>query len=144
MKISDVVRTKGSDVVTIRSDASVGELVALLAQHRIGAVVVVDEQDSGAIAGIVSERDVVRGLGEDARALLDRPVGQLMTTTVHTCAPSDEIHTLAALMTERRVRHVPVVEDGRLQAIVSIGDVVKFRLQELQTERDHLQDYISG
>lgn len=140
MKISDVVRRKGDSVVTVRSDASVIDLMALLAEHRIGAVVVSD--DAAAVDGIVSERDIVRHLATEGSSVLEGPVAAIMTTIVHTCGPEDDLTDLAATMTERRIRHVPVVVDGRLQAIVSIGDVVKSRIETLQAEAAHLRDYI--
>ncbi len=140
MRIADVVKRKGAEVVTVRSDATVTELLALLDEHRIGAVVVSD--DDGSVHGIVSERDIVRHLHTDGAGLLEAPVSQIMTADVHTCAPEDSLEDMAAEMTERRIRHVPVVVDGRLAAIVSIGDIVKFRIDTLQTERDQLRDYI--
>ncbi len=135
-----MVRRKGGDVITVRSDATVEELLTLLAEHKIGAVVVSD--DGEAVHGIVSERDVVRHLHTDGAALLQAPVGQIMTAEVHTCSPEDGLDALESAMTERRIRHVPVVVDGKLQAIVSIGDVVKNRIDDLQAERDQLRHYI--
>ncbi|MEO5749032.1 MAG: CBS domain-containing protein [Ornithinibacter sp.] len=140
MKISDVVRRKGGTVVTVRSDATVEELLRLLSEHKIGAVVVSD--DGEAVHGIVSERDIVRHLHTDGMALLSAPVAQIMTAEVHTCSPDDGLDELESAMTERRIRHVPVVIDGKLHAIVSIGDVVKNRIDDLQSERDQLRDYI--
>lgn len=140
MKISDVVRHKGASVVTVRSDATVTQLLALLAEHRIGAIVVSDE--GGAVDGIVSERDVVRHLHSGGSAVLNGPVGSIMTRDVHTCGLDDDLTSLAAAMTERRIRHVPVVADGQLRAIVSIGDVVKSRIDALQAEAAALRDYI--
>lgn len=142
MRISDVLRRKGDDVVTIRSDASVAELLDLLADRGIGAVVVSDAD--GTVDGIVSERDVVRHLRGSTEPLPAVPVGTIMTTEVATCRLDDDLETLARTMTERRVRHLPVVADGRLVGIVSIGDVVKQRLGELQDERDSLVDYVQG
>jgi CBS domain-containing protein len=143
MRISDVVRRKGdATVVTVRTDASVTELLALLSEHRIGAVVVSD--DGSSVHGIVSERDIVRHLHTDGAALLDAPVSQIMTAEVHTCSPGDSVDDLESAMTERRIRHVPVVVDGQLRAIVSIGDVVKNRITDLQAERDQLRDYIQS
>ncbi|WP_286956909.1 MULTISPECIES: CBS domain-containing protein [Arsenicicoccus] len=141
MKISDVVKSKGSDVVTMRPDATVGELLTLLADHNIGAVVVSD--DGTSVSGIVSERDVVRHLGRSGAGVLQEPVSTIMTVEVHTCSFGDEIEDLAGSMTARRIRHVPVIEDGRLAAIVTIGDVVKHRISQLQDERDHLVGYIN-
>ncbi len=140
MRIADVVKRKGGEVVTVRPDATVVDLLALLAEHRIGAVVVSD--DGEGVHGIVSERDVVRHLHTDGAALLGAPVRQIMTADVHTCTPEDALEDMAAMMTDRRIRHVPVLVDGRLGAIVSIGDIVKFRIDTLQAERDQLRDYI--
>ncbi|QIM21945.1 CBS domain-containing protein [Phycicoccus sp. HDW14] len=140
MRIADVVKRKGGDVVTVRPDATVTELLALLSEHRIGAVVVSD--DGEAVHGIVSERDVVRHLHTDGAGLLEAPVRQIMTAEVHTCTPDDSLEDMASRMTDRRIRHVPVLQGDRLAAIVSIGDIVKFRIDTLQTERDQLRDYI--
>lgn len=140
MKIVEVVRRKGADVVTIGTDASVADLVQLLADHRIGCVVVSDHP--GMVDGIISERDVVRALVEsDPRS---RTVAELMTSQVHTCGLDDDLEQVASLMTEHRIRHLPVVVDGQLQALVSIGDVVKSRLEDLQAERDALVGYVHG
>jgi CBS domain-containing protein len=141
MRIADVVKHKGSAVVTVRSDATVAELLDLLSEHRIGAVVVSDD-DGGSVHGIVSERDIVAHLRTDGSDLLASPISRIMTGEVFTCRLEDSIEDLAASMTERRIRHVPVVEDGTLAAIVSIGDVVKSRIDALQSERDQLRDYI--
>ena len=142
MRISDVIRRKGGDVVTVRPDASVTELLALLSEHHIGAVVVSDDGQS--VDGIVSERDIVRHLHTDGAAIMDAPVEQIMTAEVHTCSPEDVLDDLETAMTERRIRHVPVVVDGKLHAIVSIGDVVKNRIDDLQSERDQLRTYIQS
>jgi CBS domain-containing protein len=140
MRISDVIRRKGALVVTVRSDASVQRLLEVLEEHRIGAVVVSD--DGSTVSGIVSERDVVRHLHTVGAGVLEQTVATIMTSEVHTCTPEDDIEDLARTMTDRRIRHVPVVVDGRLKAIVSIGDVVKWRIDELKTERDQLVGYI--
>lgn len=140
MRISDVIQVKGDGVVTIHSDESVARLLELLEKHRIGALVVSDDDES--VTGIVSERDVVRHLHRTGWHVLDGPVSAIMTTNVHTCSLDDDIVDLEQAMTNRRVRHVPVLSDGRLVAIVSIGDVVKSHIASLQTERDHLVDYI--
>lgn len=139
MRISDVVRDK-QNVVTISSDASVTDLLALLSEHRIGAVVVSD--DGEGVHGIVSERDVVRHLHSGGAAILDGAVSAIMTREVRTAEPSGELGDLEQLMTEHRIRHVPIVSDGKLAAIVSIGDVVKRRIDSLQAERDQLEAYI--
>lgn len=141
MRVGEVLRRKGGTVVTIGPDRSVRELLALLAEHGIGAVVV--SPDGAGIAGIVSERDVVRHLHADGAAVLDGPVSSIMTAQVHTCGPQDAVDELMAVMTERRIRHVPALVDGRLDGIVSIGDVVKHRMAEVQAERDQLTDYIA-
>ncbi len=140
MRIHDVVKRKGGTVVTVRSDASVTALLDLLAEHRIGAVVVSDDGET--IAGIVSERDVVRHLQQRGAAVLDEAVSAIMTSEVQTCSPDDELVELEHTMTENRFRHVPVLVDGKLAAIVSIGDVVKHRITDLQAERDQLSAYI--
>lgn len=144
MRINDVLRNKGNQVVTIRSDATVGDLVDLLGEHGIGAVVVVDDPEAPTPVGIVSERDVVRRLRDGGVDYLASPVARIMTTDVLTCQPDDEIEGVARQLTEHRIRHLPVLADGRLAGIVSIGDVVKQRMDELQAERDHLTTYIQG
>ncbi len=141
MRVSEVLRRKGSDVVTIAPARTVRELLGLLAERGIGAVVVSD--DAATVAGIVSERDVVRRLHADGDAVLDRRVADIMTAEVATCTPEDELETLMTTMTEGRFRHLPVLVDGRLAGVVSIGDVVKHRISEVQAERDQLSAYIS-
>lgn len=128
-------------MITIRPDATVREMVRVLEENRIGALVV-SEDEGKTLVGIISERDVVRELNHVGGAVLDQPVRNLMTTDVHTCQPEDELEALAHTMTEKRVRHLPVVVDGELKALVSIGDVVKHRIDELQAERDQLVDYV--
>jgi CBS domain-containing protein len=140
MRIADVLRGKGGAVVTIKPDATVAELIAGLADHNIGAMVVAGPDG---VKGIVSERDVVRQLHTHGASVLSRPVEKIMTTLVSTCTKEDTVDSLTLLMTENRVRHVPVLEDGKLIGIVSIGDVVKTRMQELETEHEQLQSYIN-
>ena len=143
MKISDVLRSKGGGVVTIQPDDTVDHLLALLDEHHIGAIVV--STDGTSVEGIVSERDIVRHLHATGTSVLGGPVSAIMTSEVTTGSASDNIADLAGTMTEMRVRHVPIVdEDGTLTAIVSIGDIVKHRLSELQSERDALRDYITN
>lgn len=139
MRVSDIIRIKGNEVICLPPSATVQELLDLLAEKSIGAVII---QDGEAVAGIVSERDVVRG----ARTAYDpaAPVRDLMTRKVVTCEPADDVEELAQAMTARRIRHVPVIDEGELVAIVSIGDVVKARLSALQAERDQLRDYVTG
>jgi CBS domain-containing protein len=140
MRINDVLKTKGSArVVTVSPDATVRELVGLLAEHNIGALVV--SGDGTAVDGIVSERDVVRRLHEDT-AVLDSTVSSIMTVEVHTCSGPEPLTDLMQLMTDQRIRHVPVVDDGTLTGIISIGDVVKNRITELEFERDQLDHYV--
>jgi CBS domain-containing protein len=142
VQISDVLRHKaaGPAVATVPGGASIADALAVLAEHRVGALVV--SGDGEHVEGIFSERDVARGLHERGAALLDAPVSSVMTAEVHTCGPDTRVIDLARLMTEHRVRHVPVVLDGRLAGIVSIGDVVKARLDELEAEREQLVGYI--
>jgi CBS domain-containing protein len=140
MRIRDVIAGKASQqVVTISPDATVRELVSMLAQHNVGALVV--STDGTTVDGIVSERDVVRRLHED-NDVLDRAVSSLMTTDVHTCEPSGQLNDLMQLMTDQRIRHVPVVSGGVLTGIVSIGDLVKTRINELEFERDQLDSFV--
>jgi CBS domain-containing protein len=140
MRINDVLKGKPShDVITISPDASVRELVALLTTHNVGALIV--SVDGKTVDGIVSERDVVRRL-HDRDDVLDALVSEIMTTTVRTCEGTEPLTELMQVMTEHRIRHVPVVTDGRLTGIISIGDVVKNRIGELEFERDQLDTYV--
>jgi CBS domain-containing protein len=141
MKISDVLRKKGSAVITVAPHETIASLLDLLAQHNIGAVVV--SPDGAEVVGIVSERDVVRHLHTRGAALLDAPVAEIMTIDVYTSDPDDDVREVAAAMTERRIRHIPVVVDGKLAAIVSIGDIVKARMDQLADERDLYEAYIT-
>ncbi|MCF6745406.1 CBS domain-containing protein [Blastococcus sp. KM273128] len=140
MRISQLLRRKGSGVTTVDGSASIRSALQLLAERGIGALVV--SSDGRRVEGIVSERDVARGLHEQGGALLDQPVSSVMTTQVHVCPPEATVDGLARTMTDHRVRHVPVVADGVLVGIVSIGDVVKARLDELEAERQQLVAYI--
>jgi CBS domain-containing protein len=142
MRIKDVLRRKGDLVITISPDEPVSALLDALAEHKVGALVVASSD--GAVEGIVSERDVVRHLQARGAGVLEDRVGTIMTSPVHTAEPGTTLEELMVLMTERRFRHVPVVIDGRLAGIVSIGDVVKHRIDELQSERDQLTAYITG
>jgi CBS domain-containing protein len=142
MRISDLLRQKGNHVVSVKPEQSVTELLSLLAEHGVGALVV--SADGSTLDGIVSERDVVRRLHRFGPGLLDAPVRDIMTAQVHTCPPDTDLDELMRVMTNGRFRHVPVIEDGRMIGIVSIGDVVKHRIDELQSERDQLTAYITG
>lgn len=141
MRVNDLLRTKGESVATITPDATVSRAVDELRQHGIGALVV--SSDGVTIEGIISERDIVRHLAVDGAAVVDRPVRTVMTAEVATCHRTDSLGQLMAQMTEQRARHLPVQTDGRLDGLVSIGDVVKGRLAELEAEARHLADYIS-
>ena len=140
MRIADVLRTKGAAVATITPETSVSALLNELSLHNIGAMVVVSPDG---VVGIVSERDVVRNLHQRGGDLLRLPVSEIMTTMVATCSPTDTVDHLTAVMTTKRVRHIPVLENNRLIGIVSIGDVVKQRMEELESEQRALQDYIT-
>ena len=140
MRIADVLRNKGASVATITPETSVSGLLTELTVHNIGAMVVMSPDG---LVGIVSERDVVRQLHTHGASVLSRPISKIMTTLVATCAPSDSVDSLSALMTKNRVRHVPVMENGRLAGIVSIGDVVKTRMEQLELEQEQLQAYIT-
>ena len=140
MRISDVIGSKTSqDVITIAPDATVRELLSLMAEHNVGALIV--STDGSSVDGIVSERDVVRRL-VDSDDILDGAVSAIMTAEVQTADPESSLDELRVVMTERRIRHVPVVTDGRLTGIISIGDVVKAAMQQLEFERDQLDHYV--
>lgn len=140
MRIADLLRTKGSEVASVPPKVSVSGLLEDLNRHNVGAMVVLD---GDRLIGIVSERDVVRRLNERGAELLTAPVSEIMTTKVVTCGPNEMVDSLAAIMTERRIRHMPVVEDGKLIGIVSIGDVVKSRIEQLESDREQLESYIA-
>jgi CBS domain-containing protein len=140
MQILDIVRHKGSDVVTIAPHESVTDLVARLAEHNVGALVVVDNND---VVGIVSERDIVRRLHTNGAEVLTASVRALMTSTVMSAAPGQSVDEVAGVMTENRVRHMPVLADGRLIGIVTIGDVVAARIRQLEIDRGQLESYIT-
>lgn len=139
MRIADVLQSKGSAVLTVAPAVTVREIIADMARHNVGAFVVVD---ADRVLGMISERDVIRRLHQCGAGALGTPVSEIMSTTVYSCAPEDTVDSLAATMTEHRIRHLPVVVDGSLRGIVSIGDVVKSRMDELEAERDHLESYI--
>jgi CBS domain-containing protein len=139
MLVADILKAKGSKVITVRPDLNIGHLAQRLRMERVGALVV---SETGATAdGIISERDVAHGLAEHGAEVLMRTVADLMTKAVLTCSPSDTIAQVAKAMTERRVRHMPVTEGKRLVGIISIGDVVKHRLDELELEANVMRDY---
>ena len=142
MRISEVLRVKGAQVVTVTADTTVRSLLTILAEHRIGAAVV--SRDGSSVDGIVSERDIVRALALRGAAVMSEQVTAIYTAEVHTVTPETGLEEVARMMTERRIRHAPVTVDGALRGIVSIGDVVKSRIGELETERAALTDYITG
>ncbi len=140
MRIGDILKAKASPaVVTIKPDAGVRDLIAQLAEHNVGALIVSGDGDR--VEGIVSERDVVRHLHHDG-TVVNNTVGAIMTAVVETCDRDTLLDDLMKTMTERRIRHVPVVDDGRLVGIISIGDVVKHRIVQLEFERDQLDSYV--
>jgi CBS domain-containing protein len=140
MTVNDILSQKGNQVLTIEPTATLAAAVQMLAQRRIGALVVTGADDR--IVGIISERDIVRMLGENGTAVLGAPLAEAMTRKVVTCARNETIAEIMERMTGGKFRHVPVVEHGRLVGIVSIGDVVKARLSELEYEQDALREYI--
>ena len=141
-KVSSVLKHKGHEVVTVGPQQTVKRVVEVLAQNRIGAVPVIGAE--GELVGIISERDIIRGMSEHAGAVLTLPAGQLMTREVKTCSAEDELVDLMEVMTLQRIRHLPVIQDGALHGIVSIGDVVKQRLEEVRFEAEELRRYITS
>jgi CBS domain-containing protein len=141
MTVKAILSRKGSDIVTIAPTASLTDAVKLLAERRIGALVVTGPDKH--VAGILSERDIVRSVAERGHAALDDNVGSVMTRKVTTCTEADTIAVLAERMTSGRFRHLPVVDQGRLVGVISIGDVVKFRIEEMAHESEALREYIA-
>lgn len=139
MTVRAVLDTKGHQVITVSPDAKLSAAVKILSERRIGAVLVMTNQR---IDGILSERDVVRVLGERGAAMLDEPVRSAMTTKVITCREADTVAAIMEVMTTGKFRHLPVVENGRLVGLISIGDVVKWRVAEFERDHEALQDYI--
>lgn len=142
MRITDIINNKGSEVITARAAEDVAHLVGLLSSRNIGAVVIVD--GDGAVVGIAGERDIVRALHRYGTGALALPIASIMTTEVHTCGLDDDLADVAGRMTQLRVRHIPVLVEGRLAAIVSIGDLVKGRIDQLQSDQEHLVNYLQG
>ncbi len=141
MQVKHILREKGREIISINSDATLSEAARLLARRRIGAVIVIGED--GSLAGILSERDVVRAVSDESVAALARPVSNFMTREITTCSEEDTVDGLMELMTNGRFRHVPVIANGRLVGIVSIGDVVKTRIEETVRETIVLREYIA-
>lgn len=142
MNVDSILKSKGRDVVTIAADATINDAVLLLRTKRIGALVI--DRNGGGVEGILSERDIVRALADYNTRVFDLPVSALMTRNVVTCAPEDSVSGLMAEMTERRIRHLPVVEEGALVGIVSIGDVVKCHIDEVEHEARSLRQFIAS
>ena len=142
MNVQAMLAAKGSQVATTQPDAAISSVILKLKLEGVGALVV--SEDAEHVVGIISERDIVRGLADHGAGLLDMPVADLMTREVKTSTPDADIKQIMSEMTRSRIRHLPVLEDGRLCGIVSIGDVVKTRLDELETETSVLRDYIVG
>lgn len=141
MTISAILNSKGSEIIAVASDTLVSEAVKLFADRRIGAVPVID---SGNVVGIFSERDVVYSLAKIGAKALDQQVGDVMTSPALTVSPSDQVIGALSLMTRRRVRHLPVIENGATVGFVSIGDLVKFRIDKIESEAAAMRDYIAG
>ena len=142
MDVATILRSKGSEVTTAPPETSVADIAQILKGQGIGAIVI--SSDGAQVHGIVSERDILRALADHGAEILDREVSEFMTAGVFTCSPDDRVNDLMAIMTERRIRHLPVTVDGELTGIVTIGDLVKHRLDEIEREADALRSYISS
>ena len=142
MFVRQILQAKGNDVVTVLAGTKVVDLVGLLKQHKIGAIMVTDPNNMP--KGIFSERDLAFGLADHGASVLDQEVDQLMTKDLVTCTPDDTVQRLMEIMTKHRIRHLPVLDSGKMVGIISVGDVVKSRLEELEAEASSLQDYIRG
>lgn len=140
MSVAQILKEKGNNIISVEETASVSEALAVLKQHRIGAVMVMNE---GSVCGVLSERDVVRALPDKGAALLDEPVHVLMTRDVVYCSGNDSLESIMERMTENRIRHLPVQDDGQLAGIITIGDVVKHRIAETEHEAEALRSYIT-
>ena len=143
MTVARILTGKGDvQVITCKTADTVESLTRVLAKNRIGAILIVD--DDGKLAGIVSERDIVRAISSDGREILDNPASSIMTSKVVTCTPQDKVTALMGLMTENRIRHLPVMEDGQIKGVISIGDVVKARIEEAERAAAEMQQYITS
>jgi CBS domain-containing protein len=142
MTVAALLRDKGRSVITTSATASIAGAIDALARHKIGALVVIDEKDR--IAGIMSERDIVRAIAARGADVLNAPISDAMTRAVVTCTESDTVDEVMARMTRGRFRHLPVVEDGNLVGIVSIGDVVKARIEQVEREAEDMRAYIAA
>lgn len=142
MTVASILKVKGNTVLTTPAGTSVAEVARLLKEHRIGAVVITG--NGGEVEGILSERDIVSAIASKGPEVLSAPAEEVMTRNVLICQPSDSIYEIMNVMTENRVRHLPVVVDGRLEGIISIGDVVKQRIAEIEFEASEMKKYIAG
>ena len=141
MLVSALIKEKGAGIITTGPATTVSEVADIIARERIGAVVVTEQDDQ--VVGIISERDIVNGLSKRGTNLLDLPISDVMTREVFTCPMTEDVNQLRREMTNRRARHIPIVEEGRLIGIISIGDIVKNRLDELEDETQQMRDYIA-
>ncbi len=141
MNVASILRGKGSDIITANRTDQITEISKILGDNKIGAVLIVDGDRK--VLGVISERDIVRGLSQSGEGCLKKPAEELMTSNVITCAPSDTIDEVMALMTAKRIRHLPVMEAGELTGFISIGDVVKNRMDEVEREAAAMRDYIA-
>ena len=142
MKVEQILHSKGVEVFAVPHTASIKHAVDMLGEKNVGAVLV--RNDAGEVSGILSERDVVRRLRKEGGAALDRPVADLMTPNPIACTPETEIDWLMSEMTNRRIRHLPVMRDGAVRGVVSIGDVVKRKIELAEQEAEELRQYIAG
>ena len=142
MSVSHILKHKGRDVITAKPEATMKQVAEMLGSKRIGAVIISSGNDK--IDGIVSERDIVRAIGLDGAAALEKPVSSVMTRDVRSCGDDDTETELMALMTKHRIRHLPVVNNGKLSGMISIGDVVKFRIEQIERDAEDMKAYISG
>ena len=140
MKLAELIRGKQNDIVKIRANSNIADAANMMTSNKIGALLV--EDDEGAIAGILSERDIVRGMGPHGADLHDVEVSELMTKDLIRCSPQETVNEAMAMMTDRRIRHLPVFDDDELVGFISIGDLVKCRIMEVQGEAEALRQYI--
>ncbi len=140
MNVNTILNVKGRDVITVASNEPIDLVIKVFAKNRIGSILVLED---GALKGIVSERDVVRSIAESGSEVLNRPVSEIMTSNVISCKGSDTIHQIMEFMTSGRFRHMPVVEDGQLVGIISIGDVVQRRIEQAELEANSMRSYIA-
>jgi CBS domain-containing protein len=141
MPVSHILTDKGRSVITAKPNATIHQVAKMLAENRIGAVVIVNE--AGSLAGIVSERDIVRALAAEGAGAMEKIVSDIMSRNVRTCKAGDSEGELMSLMTAHRIRHLPVVDNGKLAGMISIGDVVKFRIKAIEREAEEMKSYIA-